>query len=306
MFVPHIIHPTRVTPTSKTIIDNIFSNNTNYEDGISGNITVSLSDHLAQFLIIPEECNRSIKKLNQYTRDLKSFDELNFFHDLHEIDWTDELKLNLNDPNIAFAGLQLKVNDIINHYFPERKMTRNEIKRKLKPWITNEVLKLIKQRDKLKKHFVRAKDMVIKELFHTRYKELRNLIVALCRLNKKEYYQSYFTANSNNLRNTWRGIKSIINLNGKDQTYPTSILIKKELITSPIDIANEFNNYFSNIASKLQSSIHYQGQDFNDYLYDKVERCLFIKPTDKYEIIDTINNNIGKKAYGPNSIPNMI
>ena len=30
LFVPHIIHPTRITLTTKTLIDNIFSNSTNY------------------------------------------------------------------------------------------------------------------------------------------------------------------------------------------------------------------------------------------------------------------------------------
>ena len=81
LFVPHIIHPTRITPTSKTLIDNIFSNSSNYEEGISGNLTVSLSDHLAQFLIIPEECHHSYKKQNLYTRDIKIFDQENFLRD---------------------------------------------------------------------------------------------------------------------------------------------------------------------------------------------------------------------------------
>ena len=55
LLVPHIIHPTRITSTSKTLIDNVFSNATNYEQGISGNLTVAISDHLAQFLIIELE-----------------------------------------------------------------------------------------------------------------------------------------------------------------------------------------------------------------------------------------------------------
>ena len=52
LFIPHIIYPTRITPTSKTLIDNIFSNLTNFDDTISGNLTISISDHLAQFLIM--------------------------------------------------------------------------------------------------------------------------------------------------------------------------------------------------------------------------------------------------------------
>ena len=62
MFIPHIIHPTRITPNSKTLIDNIFSNSINFAEGKSGNLTLSLSDHLAQFLIIPIEFNYDNKK----------------------------------------------------------------------------------------------------------------------------------------------------------------------------------------------------------------------------------------------------
>ena len=48
--LPLILRPTRVTTHSKTLIDNIFTNIINHEN-ISGNITCSISDHLAQFTI---------------------------------------------------------------------------------------------------------------------------------------------------------------------------------------------------------------------------------------------------------------
>ena len=48
LFVPDIIYPTRITPTTKTLIDNIFSNSPNFEQGMSGNLTISISNHIAQ------------------------------------------------------------------------------------------------------------------------------------------------------------------------------------------------------------------------------------------------------------------
>ena len=128
----------------------------------------------------------------------------------------------------------------------------------------------------------------------------------MCRQSKKDYYQNYFTTNSKNLRNTWRGIKSIIHLNKKDKFHPSSLTINNELSNDPKEISNEFNSYFSSIAEKLQSSIHFQGQDFNDYLHNHSEHNFFITPTNKFEIIDMIDNNINNKACGPNSIPNNI
>ena len=49
MFLPHIIQQTRISTTSKTLIDNIFPN-IHTPGSISGNLTASISDHLPQFL----------------------------------------------------------------------------------------------------------------------------------------------------------------------------------------------------------------------------------------------------------------
>ena len=49
--LPHILHPTRVTDHSATIIDNIFLNNCEL-DTLSGNLLSRISDHFPQFLII--------------------------------------------------------------------------------------------------------------------------------------------------------------------------------------------------------------------------------------------------------------
>ena len=47
-FIPYILHPTRITSHSKTLIDNVFSNLIS-PDIICGNITATISDNLPQF-----------------------------------------------------------------------------------------------------------------------------------------------------------------------------------------------------------------------------------------------------------------
>ena len=49
--IPHILQPTRVTDHLATVIDNIFSNVTDYET-TSGNILNQAADHHSQFLIL--------------------------------------------------------------------------------------------------------------------------------------------------------------------------------------------------------------------------------------------------------------
>ena len=52
IFLPHIVQPARISTTSKTLTDNIFSN-IHTPSSISGNLTSSISDHLPQFLMVP-------------------------------------------------------------------------------------------------------------------------------------------------------------------------------------------------------------------------------------------------------------
>ena len=49
--LPHILHPTRITDHSSTIIGSIFTNNTEYET-ISGNILTLITDHFPQLVIL--------------------------------------------------------------------------------------------------------------------------------------------------------------------------------------------------------------------------------------------------------------
>ena len=52
--LPHILQPTRVTDHSATIINNIFTNEAEY-DTITGNILSQLADHFSQFLIMKKK-----------------------------------------------------------------------------------------------------------------------------------------------------------------------------------------------------------------------------------------------------------
>ena len=56
------------------------------------------------------------------------------------------------------------------------------------------------------------KDPILKAEFHTNYKKYRNLLSTLMKKSKQAYYDKYFERNWNNIKNTWKGIKSLISL----------------------------------------------------------------------------------------------
>ena len=119
LFVPHITVPTRITSHSQTLIDNIFSNFTEFTSFISGNLTTSISDHLPQFLLLPNIKDHSIPRShNLHKRNMKLFNENNFLSDINNIDWDAEIELNKNDANLSINNFYSTISVILDKYAP--------------------------------------------------------------------------------------------------------------------------------------------------------------------------------------------
>ena len=117
-FVPYILQPTRLTSHSKTLIDNIFSNIISPE-AISGNLTATISDHLPQFMIVPNVfSNPPSNKANIFERDWSNFDQENFILDYFSIDWDVALKLDEQNVNYSTESFLNKINSLLNNYTP--------------------------------------------------------------------------------------------------------------------------------------------------------------------------------------------
>ena len=88
-YKPTIVRPTRITPHSKTLIDNIFTNT--LENFSSGNIRTSVSDHLPQYLIVEYNENGANKtdKIKHFYRDFKNFNREDFILDYISTSWDD-------------------------------------------------------------------------------------------------------------------------------------------------------------------------------------------------------------------------
>ena len=101
LFLPHITQPTRIRDTSKTLIDNIFSN-TLIENTISGHLTATISDNLPQFIILPNSLPiLPSNKSNICERDWSNFVQESFILDYFSVDWSSLLN-NDKDVNLYF------------------------------------------------------------------------------------------------------------------------------------------------------------------------------------------------------------
>ena len=72
---------------------------------------------------------------------------------------------------------------------------------------------------------------------------------------KQAYYDKDFEKKWNNIKNTWKGIKSLISLRTVASNVPTTISLDNgDTVTSPYDIANTFNNYFASIVETTKKT----------------------------------------------------
>ena len=104
-----------------------------------------------------------------------------------------------------------------------------------------------------------------------------------------------------------KGIKAIVNIKSKNYNSPTSIGVGNKLVTNPIDICNNFNDYFSTIAENiLTSSKHPILNSFDKYLTNSPENSFVFEPCDPSEVNLLINQLNPSKSSGPNGIPTKI
>ena len=137
--MPLILRPTRITTHSKTLIDNIFTSIIE-NDNIAGNITCSISDHLAQFIIF-KICNQTfIKVPKPPKRNFKNINPELFILDILEVDWSKHLKLNKNDATLSTSKFLNIIDAILDRHAPYMKPSINKKFNTSKPWITLGIL----------------------------------------------------------------------------------------------------------------------------------------------------------------------
>ena len=134
----------------------------------------------------------------------------------------------------------------------------------------------------------------------------RNMLVLLIRKSKEIHFKNFFLSNAKNIREVWKGIKNIIQVNNNKNYFPTCIVDNGLSITDPTLIADKFNSYFTSIANDIKSKIQSSHTNFYKYLKVPNAHSFFLSPTNSLEISELISKMSNHKASGPNSIPTFV
>ena len=158
--------PTRVTDSSSSCIDLIFSSDKT-KISQSGVIPIGIRDHFMTYCT--RKVSRSIfnKHKTSTIRSLKNYTKEKIIEQLKEINWFQVL--NCDDVGKAWSAFHGLFAGVIDKVAPVKKV---RLKQRSEPWITHEILELIKERDKVLLEFKRSNQKSSYEQFC----KIRNLI----------------------------------------------------------------------------------------------------------------------------------
>ena len=295
-FYPQITLPTRLSQRRGTIIDNFLlklSCTTN-NHASSGIFTSRISDHFPYFT-----CLNDIQIIEPTPKYIKTRprrqDSLNKFkNEISNANLYEKLQRDPDsNPNDNYNIIHETICEAIEKHLPSKNVKYNKHKHKKSSWITQGIVKSISFRDNLYRkmkmtpvhteehHYLKSNLKIYNKILNTNI-----------RLAKKSYYNYCFQKYKNDMRNTWSTINSILNRTKKKRNFPDSFNINGDFVSDKVNIANQFNIFFTNIGPKLASKIKYSGNGtFRDYLNTPTQqRFAFQHITDDYiaKIIDSL------------------
>ena len=169
-------------------------------------------------------------------RSFKNFNEQEFCNDVKSIPW-DIIKMfdDTNDVVETWSSLFL---DIADKHLP---LKQHRVKRKQQPkWLTGEIIDAIRTCERYK--FINDNEQ---------YKFWRNKV---CNMTKKQQYSEILNENAKNPASVWKLFKEI-GASKRKNSADISLKINDCIIENSKDIADDFNIFFVNVASKIKEPI---------------------------------------------------
>ena len=229
---------TRVTLTSKTLIDHIAT--TNKSNIVVSDVKeISLSDHFLVYCV--RKFRGASKKQHKIisTRQMKNFSEEDFLKDLSKVDWK-KMVTSTDDVSLIVEQWSNMFSIILEKHAPTR---NRRVSEKFSPWLTKDFKLMCKSRDRLKKLAVRSKSEILMQA----YRQMRNRVNKLNLNLKREFFTNKIASYDGDLKNTWKTINQVLNKKSKT-THITSLEVEGKTVSGDTAIAESMNDFFVKLA----------------------------------------------------------
>ena len=301
--IPLITHPTRITTTSSTLLDHVYTNNVVGEHK-SFILVEDVSDHLPVMVCSNLSLPKSEKSTVTLIRDTKNFEVEKFLDNLTEgMELLGDIKEECID-NYTEKFIDI-FHKTLNIHAPLRKQSRKETKLKNKPWISKGILISIQQKNLLYKRALKLNDSNT----WAQYKVYRNKLTHIKEYAKRLYIKNLVNDNKHDTSSLWKIINKIIHLkNVKKNNIPKKMYASKsESAQGPQAISNLFNKYFIeigvNLASTIETPAIIDGKFNATSLIQSSCNSFFLEPIVEEEVVNYIRAMNPSKSTGRHGIP---
>lgn len=291
---PLITKPSRITTETATLIDNIFTNSID-NDITAGLLINDITDHLPVFGIFQhlkkKENNTTMhkQKLTRY-RTPGAIAALGV--DLSAQSWGEVYAIE--DPDQAYEAFLSTFLNLYDKHCPIRPVTNKNKTRQNKPWITKGLENASKKKNLLYKLYMkhRTRDA------ESRYKTYKNKLTGIIRIKKKEYYHELLEQHRSDSQGTWKILNGIIKKGKAKVDYPNHFIKDNKTIKEPLEMVNEFNNFFVNVGPSLAKQIVEPSEttSLDESNIKQNTNSMFIKSVHESEILAIVNKLKNKRS----------
>ena len=286
--------PTRITNSSATILDHIYTND--YENTIVPGILITdVSDHLPTFAKI-SSINNDPKETEYYQkRDFSHFDAEKFKKNLENE--LGKIDLNDYDANTSTEIFNTKFMEIIEKHAPLRFTKKHQKKKAKKPWVSSGIMKAMEDRDKLQEQAISSRSQ---EIFN-QYKKKRNHINRLIFQSRQNFLAQKLHDALNKSKATWQIINDVIGKRKRKRRGVEKINdANGNTISDKKLISNRFNSFFANVGKNMASKIPDQPLKI---FTNSVQSSFSFYDSDPIEVHQLIEKLDPKKSTIANCIP---
>ena len=278
----HLVSLSKLVESACNIcyLTQIVNKPTRYQfNSISGNTDISCIDHAytnAKFRcsdVVVTPFGGSDHDLISYTRyskdppspsktirrrSYKKFVAQDFLADMRQVDWNDVY--SCRDLDLATDIFTRKFRDVLNKHAP---WIVYQQRKHFAPWLTEDTLKLMKERDNLKAEAVKLvlEGQNASEAWK-KFKLIRNKVN-----NRRKYEENNFKSkklqeNLDSPTTTWKVAKSFMNWTDSSGP-PNQLSIAGRLVTKASRIASEMNSFFITKVGLIRDSIEHIPNTFS-------------------------------------------
>ncbi len=227
-----IKEPTRITDTSKTLIDLIFVFN-KHRFIKSGVVLLSISDHSLVYCILEVGVTKVKPRIIEF-RSYKSYDRDAFLKDLNNVPWhLVYSEDNVDDAVLTWNKLFL---DVADSHAP---IKRCRVKGVRSPWMTNAISEGMQNRDYHHRKATKTGSPYNWRMF----KIYRNFVNKEMKTSKSNYYIKQIEESKGGASKVWKSINEVVSEKG-NSSAPNCIISDEVQYTDVKSIATVMNKHF--------------------------------------------------------------